>query len=86
VNISEGNDVNELLYWLLGIRRDRENRTDEQISDDVRDAAARLADRSHKALGAGLTSRAVHAGWDRVEVGPWAESAVVEDVDTKGLT
>ena len=58
MNASESNDVQRLLRWLLDPH---------QTGDDeagARDAAQRLADRSHDRLAAGLRGRDVLSAWD----------------------
>lgn len=75
MNISEANDVNTLLRWLTGDlpHIDERNEYDEadlvlMQDDDARRAAARLADRAHKALHCGLTAEKVHQAWDQVRL------------------
>lgn len=60
MNISEANDLNTLLHYVLNLS-DALGVT--PSDDQARDAAERLADRANKALGAGLTSDTVVAAW-----------------------
>lgn len=87
MNITEANDVNRVLSWVLGVRTDWDH-DDEVLFHEAGLAAARLAERAHKALSAGLTGDQVRAAWPRVEAGPWLDvkQPTVEDVDTGGLT
>jgi hypothetical protein len=60
VNISEGNDLNVLLRYVLNVN---DGHTDVPTVDKAREAAERLADRANKVLGAGLTSDRIAAMW-----------------------
>ncbi len=57
MNIGEANDVQALLSWLL------DPHTGLHAEPAAREAAARLADRSHAALGAGMEYLDVLHGW-----------------------
>ncbi len=60
MNIREGNTVNTLLQWLLGVPRAGE----EPVSEEqAREAAAFLAARADTVLGAGLTAADVDRHW-----------------------
>lgn len=70
--IGEAHDVNTLLDWMLGIRRPGSvDDTDEQLAEEAKASAARLADKANKALMAGIRSDDVLKAWDKVEAGPW---------------
>lgn len=72
MNVGEANDLNTLLRYVLGIRRDHEVDVDDQeFCDDAEDAAARLAERANKALNAGLKEVDVRDAWQNLELGPW---------------
>ena len=59
MNIGEANDTQKLLRWLLD-----PNRTSTcEPEADALGAAARLADRSEAALGAGMTGDQVRSAW-----------------------
>lgn len=73
MNISESNDVNIVLSWMLGRRRPFGTRTDEQASEYARKAAARLADRATARLQVGLTGEQVDELWQGVEACPWRD-------------
>lgn len=61
MNISEANELNALLSWILGTER---GATHESTTDDeARDAAAFLADKAHRALSAGLNANRVKKAW-----------------------
>lgn len=75
LTIGEAQDVNSLLNWLLGIRPEYTEMTDEELATEARAAAERLADKANKALSAGLNGKSVNEAWRHVEVGPWQEPA-----------
>lgn len=58
--VSEANDTNRVLRYLLDLRQGAELGPDA----DVRESAERLAGRMNKALRAGITPKEVSAGWD----------------------
>lgn len=59
MNISESNDVNTLLHYVLNLPRV----LGPVAESDTIAAAERLADKAYKALGAGLRSDEVRASW-----------------------
>lgn len=60
MNIAEANNVQWLLDWVLGVEKPGGGRWTE---DEARDFAAYLADRSRKALSAGMSGAQVHTSW-----------------------
>lgn len=66
VNITEANDTNRLLRYVLGVRDSGQLPDDDQMLA----AAARLAERVNKAIGCGITPAQVTAAWPNVEVCP----------------
>ncbi|QKV74513.1 hypothetical protein [Amycolatopsis sp. Hca4] len=60
MNITEANDTNRVLRYLLDLRQGVEPARD----DDVRDAALRLSARINKALHAGITPSQVGTEWE----------------------
>lgn len=79
MTITEANDANTLLQWVLGIRQPSDVDVDDQeLADAAEEAAARLADRAHRQLSAGLTGDAVHQGWAVVEACPWRDMLATE--------
>lgn len=62
MNITEANNVQWLLDWVLGVEKPGGGRWDE---DDAREFAVFLADRSYKALSAGMNGDQVRTSW------PW---------------
>ena len=73
MNISESNDINIMLGWVLGRREKFGNRTDEQASEMAQAAASRLADRATRRLMAGLSGEQVADLWKGVEACPWRD-------------
>lgn len=73
MNISESNDINIVLSYLLGRREKFGNRTDTEASEMAQQAASRLADRATRRTMAGLSGEQVAAAWPTVEVGPWRD-------------
>lgn len=71
MNITEANETNTVLDYLLGLP----GPSGEVPSDETaRAAAAHLAEKANKALGAGLTAQAVTDNWHRVQVCPATEA------------
>lgn len=68
MNITEANDLNVLLRYLLGL-------SPLPNDDEARGAAERLAAKANKTLAAGLTSERVAAAWPEVLVCPAADHA-----------
>lgn len=66
MNISEAGNAQILLNWLLGGGRP----TESLDSQRARQAAEQLADRAHRALQTGWTSRTVAAAWPHHLDGP----------------
>lgn len=62
MNISEANDLNTVLRYLLDVRRNGQP----VARDSAREASARLADRARKPLGAGLDGDDVRELWGDV--------------------
>lgn len=73
MNISEANDTNILLSWVIGRREKFGDRTDAEASEMTQKAAERLADRATARIMAGLSGEQVAAAWPMVEVGPWRD-------------
>lgn len=72
MNITEANDTNTVLRYLLGLP----NLTGDVPTDDqAQDAAERLAEKAAKALHAGLRPVDVAQAWHRVQVCPAEEPA-----------
>lgn len=65
MNITEANDLNYVLSYVLNVGQ-------VPSSDKAMEAAARLADKANKALGAGLTGERVRAAWPDDEDEPLA--------------
>lgn len=64
MNIGEAQDVNVVLGRLLGAKATEGGRRRPVNTDDeVRDAAARLADRARKTLSAGYAGEQVRQDW-----------------------
>ncbi len=62
MNITEANELNHVLDFLLGIK------THPEIDEaTARAAASRLAERAYKALSAGLDGTTVREAWDRYQ-------------------
>lgn len=80
MNMTEANDTNTLLRWLLGIRRPAEIEIDDQeLADAAEEAAARLAGRAYLSLSAGVTEDKVRGTWERVEACPWQDAPPVDE-------
>lgn len=76
MTVTEANDTNTLLQWILGIRQPGDVDVDDQeLADEAEKAAARLADRARLQQPAGLTGDAVHDGWAAVEACPWRDTS-----------
>lgn len=60
MNITEANDTNRVLRYVLAVRQGRHTADD----GEVREAATRLAGRVNKALHAGTTPEDIDAQWD----------------------
>lgn len=74
LTIGEAQDVNSLLEWVLGIRPQYTEMTDEELATEARASAERLADKANKTLSAGLNGKRVNDAWQHVEVGPWRDT------------
>lgn len=64
MNISEANDLNKVLRYVLGWSEDPEV---------ARDAAVRLTERANRTLGAGLRPQDVEDAWDHLELPGWLD-------------
>lgn len=73
MNISESNDLNIVLGWMLGRRELFGRRTDAAASAMAQQAASRLADRATRRLMSGLTGDQVAELWKGVEACPWRD-------------
>lgn len=91
MNISDANDVNVVLRYLLGLRSEYELEVDDQdLYDNAREAAKRLVTRARKALSAGLDAGDIEDAWERLDLQPWWDEPVpyrpIADVpDPRGL-
>lgn len=65
MNITEANDLNTVLEYVLNLTS---GAGAVPSSERAREAAARLADKAHKPLMAGLTSERVNAAWPDLEL------------------
>lgn len=86
MNITEASDVQKVLQYVLGQRSAVDQGLDDiELDQRAMASAARLAERAHKALGAGPRASEVEEAWLSAEFGPWRDEPQMRLVETAAV-